>query len=71
MKAIETAGGAKVRVSPACRCIPVMQMDGARLLPEIRGALRKLAKRLTIKDIAYYFETTKPDHLQAADTSKA
>jgi len=42
-----------------------------RVLPEIRGAFRKLAKKLTIKDVAYYFETTKPDHLQAADTSKA
>jgi IS30 family transposase len=35
-------------------------VDGVRLSPDIRGTFRKLVKKgLTIKDIAYYFETTR------------
>lgn len=37
-----------------------MRVDGVRLSPDIRGAFRKLVKKgLAIKDIAYYFDTTR------------
>ena len=36
-----------------------MWVDGVRLSPDIRGAFRKLVKKgLSIKEVAYYFETT-------------
>jgi DNA invertase Pin-like site-specific DNA recombinase len=35
-------------------------VDDVRLSPDTRGAFRKLVKKgLAIKDIAYYFETTR------------